>query len=241
MMNITIWSDFACPYCYIGETRLEKAIAELGMTDKVKIEYRAFELDPNASREVVSSTPERFAMKYRLSLPEAEKQIEHISALGREVGIDFRYASTQYTNTFDAHRLMKLAEVKYDYATVQKLNRLLFDAYFTRNLVLADAVVLESVAKRAGMKETDVRQLLGDNEYADDVRFDEREAAMRGVRGVPYMVFNGEFAVPGALTEDGMKSALQRAERRIREAEQAADEAGGERPHVCGPDGCQLL
>ena len=110
MMNITIWSDFACPYCYIGETRLEKAIEELGMNDQVKIDYRAFELDPTASKEVVSSTPERFAMKYRLSIPEAEKQIDHISELGRELGIDFRYATTRYSNTFDAHRLMKLAE-----------------------------------------------------------------------------------------------------------------------------------
>lgn len=241
MMTITIWSDFACPYCYIGETRLEKAISELGMTDKVKIEYKAFELDPHASRKVVSSTPERFAMKYGLSLPDAEAQIEHISALGREIGIDFRYATTQYTNTFDAHRLMKLAEAKYDYATVQRLNHLLFDAYFTKNLMLADAAVLESVAKQAGMEEADVKQLLAGNDYADDVRFDEREAGMRGVRGVPYMVFNGEFAVPGALTEDGMKAALQRAEARIKDAEKAAAETGGERPHVCGPDGCKLL
>lgn len=240
MITITIWSDFACPYCYIGETRLEQAIAELGMTDRMKIDYRAFELDPNASKEVVSSTPERFAMKYRLSLPDAEQQIEHISSLGREVGIDFRYATTQYTNTFDAHRLMKLAEAKYDYATVQKLNRLLFDAYFTQNLALADAAVLESAATQAGISEADVKHLLAGNDYADDVRFDEREAAMRGVRGVPYMVFNGEFAVPGAMSVDGMKSALQRAERHIKDAEKAAAETG-ERAHVCGPDGCKLL
>lgn len=240
MITITVWSDFACPYCYIGETRLDQAIEQLGMTDKVKIDYRAFELDPTAPKEVVSSTPERFAMKYRLSLADAEKQIEHISELGREVGIDFRYATTRYSNTFDAHRLMKLAEAKYDYATVQRLNHLLFDAYFTRNLVLADAAVLEAVAKEAGIDEKDVKDLLAGNAYADDVRFDEREAGMRGVRGVPYMVFNGDFAVPGALTVDGMKSALERAERRVKEAEKAAAETG-ERPHVCGPDGCQLL
>ena len=239
MMNITIWSDFVCPYCYIGETRLEKAIEELGMNDQVKIDYRAFELDPTASKEVVSSTPERFAMKYRLSIPEAEKQIDHISELGRELGIDFRYATTRYSNTFDAHRLMKLAENKYDHAVVDKLNTLLFDAYFTKNLVLADHKVLEDVAKEAGMDEREVRDVLDSEKYADDVRFDEREAQMRGVRGVPYMVFNGEFAVPGAMTIDGMKSALERAAKRIKEAEKSAD--NGERPHVCGPDGCEIM
>lgn len=245
MMNITIWSDFACPYCYIGETRLEKAIEELGMTDEVKIDYRAFELDPTASKEVTGPTNERFAMKYRLSVPQAEEQIEQISSLGREEGIDFRYATTLYSNTFDAHRLMKLAEAKYDYATVKRLNTLLFDAYFTKNLVLADHKVLEAVAKEAGMDEKEVREVLAGDQYSDDVRFDEREASMRGVRGVPYMVFNGEFAVPGAMTVDGMKSALQRAQRKIEEAEKTAKDAatdkGEERPHVCGPDGCQLI
>lgn len=235
MTTITIWSDFACPYCYIGETRLEKAIEELGMTDDVELVYRAFELDPTASKQVVSGTPERFAMKYRLSIPQAEQQIEQISELGRDAGIDFRYATTQYSNTFDAHRLMKLAEHEYDHATVEKLNHLLFDAYFTKNLVLADHVVLEAVAKEAGIKESDVKAMLESDRYADDVRMDEREAQMRGVHGVPYMVFDGEFAVPGAMTVEGMKSALERAVRRKKE------NAPAERPHVCGPDGCQLL
>lgn len=239
MMTITIWSDFACPYCFIGEARLDKAIEELGMQDRVKIDYRAFELDPTAPKEVTTTTSERFAKKYRLTVPQAEQQIEQISSLGRELGIDFRYATTLYSNTFDAHRLMKLAEDKYDYATVQKLNTLLFDAYFTKNLVLADHEVLENVAKEAGMDEREVKEMLDSDRYADDVRFDEREAQMRGIRGVPYMVFNGEFAVPGAMTIDGMKSALERAEKRIKEAEESVKE--GERPHVCGPDGCELV
>ncbi len=240
MMNITIWSDFACPYCYIGETRLDKAIEQLGLTDSVKIDYRAFELDPSAPKEVTTTTPERFAMKYRLSIPDAKAQIEQISSLGRELGIDFKYESTLYSNTFDAHRVMKLAENKYDYATVQRLNKLLFDAYFTKNLILSDHDVLVAVAIEAGLKEKDVREVLDSEMYADDVRFDEREAAMRGIRGVPYMVFNGEFAVPGALTIEGMKSALERVNRRIKEAEKASEE-NGEKPHVCGPDGCQLV
>ena len=237
MTTITIWSDFACPYCYIGETRLEQAIEQLDMTDDVRIDYRAFELDPTAAREVVSSTPERFAMKYRLTVPQAEEQIEQISALGRECGIDFKYATTQYSNTFDAHRLMKLAEAKYDYSTVQKLNHLLFDAYFTKNLVLADHAVLESVAEQAGMDKGEVKDVLNSDRYADEVRFDEREAQMRGVHGVPYMVFNGQFAVPGAMTVEGMKMALEKARKKAEESYKMTTE----RPHVCGPDGCQLL
>ncbi len=239
MITLTIWSDFACPYCYIGETRLQKAIDELGIKDNVQVDFRAFELDPTAPKEVVSSTPERFAMKYRLSLEGAKEQIDQIEQLGRELGIDFRYATTQYSNTRDAHRLMKLAEAKYDRETVGKLNETLFAAYFTENLVLSDHKVLMDKALSVGMKEEDVREVLESNKYDDEVRFDEREATMRGVHGVPYILFDGDFAVPGALTIDGFKSALERAIKR--NANKETENKTTERPHVCGEDGCQLL
>lgn len=235
MITLTIWSDFACPYCYIGETRLEKAIEELGVKDEVRIDYRAFELDPTSSKEVVSSTPERFAQKYRLSLDEAKEQIEQISSLGRELGIDFKYSTTQYSNTRDAHRLMKLAEAKYDRKTVEKLNELLFKAYFVENLVLADHKVLLDKALEAGIKEDEVKEVLESDKYDDEVRFDEREAMMRGVHGVPYIVFNGDFAVPGALTLEGFKSAIERTIKKVKDSQPT------ERAHQCGPDGCQLL
>ena len=237
-MTLTIWSDFACPYCYIGETRLEKAIEEMGLKDTVQIDLRAFELDPTAPKEVTTTTPERFAMKYRLSLDDAKKQIEDISRQGRESGLDFRYATTLYSNTRDAHRLMKLAEAEYDRDTVARLNEALFAAYFTENLVLSDHKVLLDKAVQVGMDADKVKAVLESDKYYDEVRLDEREAAMRGVRGVPYIVFNGEFAVPGAMTVDGFKSALERC---LRIQSQKTESAPAERPHQCGPDGCKLL
>lgn len=239
MITLTIWSDFACPYCYIGETRLQKAIEELGLKDNVQIDLRAFELDPSAPKEVVTTTPERFAMKYRLSLEGARKQIEQISDLGRELGIDFNYVTTKYSNTRDAHRLMKLAEAKYDRDTVGRLNEALFKAYFVENLVLADHNVLLEKAVEAGMNEEDVKDVLSTEKYDDEVRFDEREALMRGVHGVPYVMFNGDFAVPGALTIEGFKSALQRELKK--QDKKASEQTETERPHQCGPDGCELL
>ena len=238
MINITVWSDFACPYCYIGETRLQKAIEEMGLTDEVVVDFRAFELDPNAPKEVTTTTPERFAYKYRLSISDAEKQIEQISQLGRELGIDFRYSTSQYSNTRDAHRLMKLAEDKYDRATVGRLNEALFADYFTRNLVLADHKVLLDTAVSVGMNADEVKAVLESDKYDDEVRFDEREAAMRGVHGVPYLEFNGGFAVPGAMSIDAFKDVLTR---ELKKQQPKEGDAPKERPHVCGPDGCQLL
>lgn len=211
MIRIKIWSDFACPYCYIGERRLEIAIKRLNLEKEVEIGYKAFELDPYATKKVTSKIPERLAEKYRLSLEEALERVEEISSLGRELGIDLRYKDSQYSNTFDAHRLMKLSEDRYDNGTVEKLNENLFSAYFTKGLVLANPEVLIKIGKESGLKEEDIKDVLETDKYADRVRHDEKEAAILGVRGVPFMVFNEEFAVPGALSVEGCVSALERA------------------------------
>lgn len=142
-MKIEIWSDYACPFCYIGEKRLERALAELGDTT-VSVEFRSFELDPTAGREVTSSTPKRFALKYGLSLDAAQERIEQISLMGRREGIDFRYSTTRYTNTFDALRLTKYAQEHGHDEIIGKL----FDAYFTKNLELSDRAVLKKNRRR---------------------------------------------------------------------------------------------
>lgn len=210
-MKITFWSDYACPYCYIGEARMRKAVAELGLEDKITYEPRAFEMDPGASSEVQSDTATRFAAKYRLPLPQAIAQIEHISSLGRAEGIDFRYASTLYTNTFNAHRLMKLALSTNNPDIAAKTNELLFAAYFTKNLRLADFATLEEVGKEAGLNAEEIKEMLHSNRFEAEVREDERAAAERGIHGVPYFVFEDGFTAPGAISTEDFKLALKRA------------------------------
>lgn len=225
-MKITYWSDYACPYCYIGEARLRKAASEMG----IKIEYapKAFELDPMAPVTVQSDTPSRFAAKYRMSLQEAEAQIEHISQLGRKEGIDFNYKTTQYTNTFDAHRLMKYALSTGDLAKADKTNELLFAAYFTRNLRLAEKAVLLEVAQMAGLDMDKAKAVLESDQFGAEVRADEREAAQIGIHGVPYFIFPGGFSIPGAMSVSDFKNALT----------QGMANAGN--AMKCGPDSCSL-
>lgn len=229
-MKIIYWSDYACPYCYIAEKRLHKAVAELGMADIVEYEPRAFELDPCAPQTVQSDTATRFAAKYRLPLEQAKAQIEHISSLGRAEGIDFRYAGTQYTNTFNAHRLMKLALSTGDREKAAQTNELLFAAYFTKNLRLADNAVLVEVGRLAGLDEKAVQEVLESDKFGAEVRADEEAAAKRGVHGVPYFIFPGGFTVPGAISLSDFKLALQ-------SARFQGNSSGG---HQCGPDGCRI-
>ena len=233
MIRIKIWSDFACPYCYIGERRLESAIKQLNLEKEVDIVYKAFELDPYASKEVGAKIPERIARKYRLSPEDALEKVEEISSLGRELGIDMSYKDSQYSNTFDAHRLMKLAEDRYDRETVERLNENLFSAYFTKGLVLANPEVLIKIGKESGLKEDDIKDVLGTDKYTEQVHRDEKEAAMLCVRGVPFIVFNDEFAVPGAFSIDGFVAALERALNRSAGSDQ-------EKARQCGPEGCEI-
>lgn len=208
--KIEIWSDFACPYCYIGERRLKDAIRELDADEDIQITYRAFELDPTAPvRPSDGTTAERLAAKYGISEEEAEKRIRNIDALGKDLGINMKFGAVKSSNTFDAHRLMKFAEDQYEEPVYQALNELLFKAYFTEGKSLSDRKLLLKLAEEVAMDPTQCNEVLERGYYAEQVRFDEREAAERGIHGVPYMLFDGQFAVPGCISTDDCKKVVR--------------------------------
>lgn len=228
-MHIEIWSDFACPYCYIGEMRLRRALRELGMAQDVVITMKSFELDPTASHEVVSTTLERFARKYGLSRATAQAQIAHISQLGRNEGIELNYATTNYSNMLDAHRLAKYAmELGHP-----EINEKLFAAYFTDNLNLADRDVLVGIAERVGIPPEKAQNVLTSDRYEDAVRKDEMEAAHMGIHGVPYFYIDKKVAIEGAQPYDLLRKTLMDIVTEERSARSAT-------AMMCGPDGCHI-
>ena len=226
ILHVVYWSDYACPFCYIGVSILKKAFETLNTHEKLEIVMKSFELDPTASRKVVSSTPERFAKKYGMTLAQASARIESISEMGREAGLNFRYATTQYTSTLDAHRLTKLAQDKYGNDTAEKLSMNLYDAYFTRNLELSDRDVLIREGVSAGLSEADIVSVLDGDMYESEVRNDEREAYSRGIHSVPFFVIGGKYHISGAQPLEAMTEILRK---------------GLDAPAMsCGIDGCKL-
>ena len=203
-MKIELWSDYACPFCYIGEVRLKKALKKIPA--QVEVEFKSFELDPTAPREVVSSTENRFAEKYGLSVEDARARIESISEMGRAEGLDFRYLTTRYTNTFDALRLTKFAQARGHDEIVEKL----FDAYFTKNLELANFDVLKNIAAECGLDVAEVEKFLASDEFAAEVRDDEREAMAYGIHGVPHFIINGKYSMNGAQPTDFIEESLRK-------------------------------
>lgn len=228
-MKIIYWSDYAGPYCYIGEVRLHKAVAELGMENMVEYEPRAFELDPRAPTEPLTDTPNLIAKKYNMTLAEVMDKIGQIETLGRAEGLNFKCATAFHTNTFNAHRLMKLALSTHDKELARKTNDLLFDAYFGLNLNLADCSVLLETGKKAGLDEKSIKDMLDSDLFELDVRTDEKDAATMGVRGVPYFILENGLKIPGCISLEDFKNALQ-----------SAVASNGGKAGQCGPNGCVL-
>lgn len=232
MKDIMIWSDFACPFCYIGEKRLNDAIDELGLRKQFNITYRAFELDRDAPRETAKTTTEIIADKYGLSIDEARKRVEEIDKAGNDAGLVFRYVSAKPSNTLDAHRLMKFAEDRYGNEVAAKLNEGLFQAYFTDGRRLSDHEVLMQEAVNAGMPTEEVSRVLNSKHYTEQVRHDENEAARLGVHGVPFIVFDNRVAVPGAISTDDFKRVIKE----IMDGEPVDEDHG----NVCDEKGCKI-
>ena len=231
-MKITYWSDYACPYCYIGEARLKKAIDDIPELKDVEIEMKAFQLDPSAGEHAAGDTQTRFAHKYGISMQEAGETIEHISQMGIAEGLDFKYATTLFTNTMDVHRLTKLAQSKNDPELAEKIIEALFKAYFTDNKELADKELLQKIGEDAGLDAEEVKEILTSDKYKDEVLLDKREAARYGIHAVPFFVV-GQYGISGAQSVDGMKAAIMKV---MEESAEAVTEQG----MSCGPDGCRI-
>lgn len=235
-MHIVYWSDYACPFCHIGITRMHKALDALSLDEPVDIEMRAYELDANAPRENPSTIAERLMKKYGLSADEANARIERLSKLGRAEGLDFNFGTALNANTLDAHRITKLA---HDHGITDIESRL-YQAYFGDNENVADHAVLRRIALESGLDADEVDRVLASGEYADAVHADEEEAHARGVERVPYYLIDGEYEIDGCFPQDNYERIILKALEKKRAAAQeaTATETRTFEGEACGPDGC---
>ena len=209
-IKISYWSDFACPFCYIGEQRMKNLMKELNIMDKFEFKLLAFELDPNAPRGSKLNIIEDLAKKYHMPVEKAKQTVEHMNKLGKAEGIDFKNDTVRLSNTFKAHRLAKYVESKGNYENTEKIINLLYDAYFTKNLLISDENVLIDLGMKVGCTKEELEKLMNSDQYSKEVREDEENAYSEGVNGVPYFMINGEV-INGAVSKEEMKDVLLRA------------------------------
>lgn len=236
-LPVMVWSDIACPWCWVGKRHLEAAIAELPF--EVSVEWRAFELDPSAPRSLPDDVDyvERLAKKYRASRSQAQAMIDRMVGVGESVGLDFRFDRAKPGNTFDAHRLLHWAKGK---GRQDALKERLFRAYMHEGRSVSDAETLVELAEAVGLDAEGAQAVLNTDAEAAEVRADEALAREIGITGVPFFVAGERYAVPGAQPAEVLQQVLERAWREVGGAEAAATSTTDEDGLACGPDGCAV-
>jgi predicted DsbA family dithiol-disulfide isomerase len=207
-MEIEIWSDLVCPWCYIGKRRLEKALAGFPQRERIRLAWRSFQLDPQAPHEARESVSAMLARKYGVSLAEAEAMNARVSALAAQEGLTFHLEQARYGNTFDAHRLLHLAAA---HDLTQALAERFFRAYFSEGAALSEPETLRRLAGEVGLPAEEIELVLHSSAYAEAVHEDERRAQELGVQGVPFFLFAGRYAVSGAQPVSLLRQVLERA------------------------------
>ena len=223
-MRVDIWSDVVCPFCYIGKKRLEAAAQEAGI--ELEVHWHSFQLDPEAPVRQEVSNSERLAQKYGRTVAEVEEMQRNIAEMAKAEGIEFKWEGANSGNTFNAHRLIHLAQSK---GLGNEAQEAFFYSYMTQGLAIGERETLEDVAARIGLNPVEVDDLLDSEEYADFVKFDQEVAHEQlKVTGVPFFVFDQRVALAGAQPKEVFLQVF----------EKALDTSTNSQAAQCSPETC---
>lgn len=226
-MKVEIWSDIVCPFCYIGKRKFEQALAAFGVKEQVSVQWRSFQLDPDARSEHGKSLQQSLSEKKGWSLEQTAAIMAQVTAMAKEVGLDYRMDKAVVANTVHAHRLAHLAA---SYGLQDAAEERLFKAYFIEGTDIGSLEVLEQLGLEVGLPAEAIRQTLHSDQFSGAVVHDQHAAQQAGVRGVPFFVFNGTYAVSGAQPPEVF---VQVMERLHQEKERTLEATGG----FCTPEG----
>ncbi|MDE5874143.1 MAG: DsbA family oxidoreductase [Muribaculaceae bacterium] len=211
-MKITIWFDFQCPFCYMGETMLEKALGEVELTEPVTIEYKAYELNPKAPAIPVETMTDHFMDGHKFTLQEAEEHMEKVTRMAARVGLDYHLAEAKVCNSLDAHRLMKFAAGRLTPGKLKKLSFSIFKAEFEEEELISDRQLLASLAEAVGLNGEEVMEMFSTDAFIAEVRKDEEEIEARSdFEFIPFMLLPDGSVKQGVVSVGGLRKWLQAA------------------------------
>jgi len=208
VLSVEIWSDIACPWCYVGKRRFESALAGFEHADEVQVTWRSFELDPQAPRERDGDRVDHLARKYGTTREQAQAMHDQMAGVAAGEGLEFRFDIARSGNTFDAHRLTHLAAA---HGRQDEMKERLFRAYLSEGEAIGDPAVLERLAVEVGLPADEARDLLAGDRFAGEVRDDEQLAASLAITAVPFFVVDRAIAASGAQPPELLRELLNRA------------------------------
>lgn len=224
-MKIKIWSDFVCPFCYIGGKHLQDAIEQLN--SNIEIEYMSYELDQRSNPDKGMTMVKMLKQKYGMSAEDAEANVKRVDDMAHAAGLEFNGGKAIQSNTFKVHKVMQFAKTK-------GLGTAVFETYYKFHFVegkdLSDDEVLVEGALAHGLLEADVRDVLANDDYALHVRNDEAWAAQNGVKGVPFFLIDEQVSLSGSQPIQTFKDAINHVI--------SLNFSKVPEGMVCGPDGC---
>ena len=233
-MKIELWSDFACPFCYIGKKRFEKALNNFPHKDQVEVIYKSYQLNPNAPKVMKGRAIDNFAKGHSMSVEKAKERFNMFKEQANSVGLTYDYDNIQMTNSFDAHRLSKWAN---QFGLEAKLTERLMKAYFTDGLNIADIDILVTIADEVGLSKEDAKKVLESKDYGDQVVNEINEGRQIGVQGVPFFVLNRKYGVSGAQPVEYFTQVMEKLWEEEKPFEELITERNG---HTCDDEGCTI-
>lgn len=232
-MKVEIWSDYMCPFCYIGKRRFEEALESFPHKDQIEVIYRSYELNPNEQRDTEETTYESLAKKYGMSVQEAKSMTENVVQQAKTVGLNYNFDVIKPTNSFDAHRLTHYAA---EQGKAQGLTERLFSAYFEQGEHIGSREVLIRLAGEVGIDPIQAEKVLSESAYAEEVRSDEKQGAALGIQGVPFFVIDRKYGISGAQPPQVFTDALTQAW----SESQPLKVFGGSNDALCTDDSCGI-
>lgn len=205
-LQIDVWSDLACPWCYLAKHRLDQAIGSSPHAEAITVVNHSFELDPSMPQEAKPNL-ELLTAKYGVSTAQAREMELKLAAVAQSEGLPFSLDRV-VANSFDVHRVLQLART---FGIADQLLGVLQQALFSGRVNAFDPAVLADAASELGIPRTRVEDVLASDEYADAVRADEKKAGRLGITGVPFTVFDGRSAIPGAASIESYTKAIEQA------------------------------
>nr|WP_306254740.1 DsbA family oxidoreductase [Ornithinimicrobium cryptoxanthini] len=208
-MKVDIWSDIACPWCYIGKRKFERAVEEFSADGReVEVEYHSFELAPDTPVDFEGSEVDFLVAHKGMPAEQVEQMLSQVSSIASSVGLDYDFESMQHTNTVRAHQVLHLAKGK---GLQVELKERLLKAYFEQGRHVGRAEELADLAAEVGLDRDEVLSALESEEFLPDVRADIAQARNYGISGVPFFVLDRKFGVSGAQETTTFVQALGQA------------------------------
>ena len=234
-MKIEVWSDYVCPFCYIGKKQLELALKQSGYDSAIEVEYKSYLLDPTTPVDTTGTVYEDLQKKYGMPLAEVKKMTANVAARAKEVGLDYNFDNMKSANTVKAHRLAKWAETK---GKSEEFTERVLQAYFLEGQAIGQEDVLRTLVEQVGLSKDEATEIMAGEQFMQEVQQDIYVAQQLGVRGVPFFVIDNKYGISGAQPKEVFEQTI----------EKAAQEAGLRKPlnmqggngPTCTDETCEL-